>query len=44
MEGELTYIDRYSLEFPKQVSIMPPLKETNPRIPEPYASKIFYYT
>lgn len=34
----------YGLEFPKQVSIMPPLKETNPRIPEPYASKIFYYT
>ena len=32
------------MEFPKQVNIQPPLKETHPRIPEPYASKIFYYT
>ena len=26
------------------MNIQPPLKETHPRIPEPYASKIFYYT
>ncbi|KAJ4208892.1 hypothetical protein NW759_013493 [Fusarium solani] len=34
----------YGLEFPKEVNISPPLKETHPRIPEPWASKIFYYT
>ncbi|KAL1858734.1 hypothetical protein Daus18300_009868 [Diaporthe australafricana] len=34
----------YGLEFPKDVKIQPPLKEINPRIPEPWASKIFYYT
>lgn len=34
----------YGLEFPKEVKIQPPLKEDCPRIPEPYASKIFYYT
>ncbi|KAI9166334.1 Short chain dehydrogenase sirQ [Paramyrothecium foliicola] len=34
----------YGLEFPKNVKIEPPLKETCPRIPEPWASKIFYYT
>ncbi|KAM0207323.1 hypothetical protein ACHAQD_012115 [Fusarium lateritium] len=34
----------YGLEFPKEVNISPPLEETHPRIPEPWASKIFYYT
>ncbi|TKX21850.1 hypothetical protein C1H76_5944 [Elsinoe australis] len=34
----------YGLEFPKEVKIQPPLAEDCPRIPEPYASKIFYYT
>lgn len=36
----------YGLEFPKEVGIADyvPLRETCPRIPEPYASKIFYYT
>ncbi|KAH6656613.1 hypothetical protein BKA67DRAFT_654940 [Truncatella angustata] len=34
----------YGLEFPKEVKISPPLKESTPRIPEPYQSKIFYYT
>lgn len=34
----------YGLEFPKEVGIKAPLKETNPRIPEPWASNIFYYT
>ncbi|GME41715.1 sirq protein [Neofusicoccum parvum] len=34
----------YGLEFPKDVAIRAPLKETYPRIPEPWASKIFYYT
>lgn len=34
----------YGLEFPDKVSINPPLRENMPRIPEPYASKIFYYT
>ncbi|KAF2008563.1 hypothetical protein BU24DRAFT_474988, partial [Aaosphaeria arxii CBS 175.79] len=34
----------YGLEFPKEVGIHPPLREDMPRIPEPYASKIFYYT
>ncbi|KAK7230080.1 hypothetical protein V2G26_002250 [Clonostachys chloroleuca] len=33
----------YGLEFPKDVKIQPPLKEDCPRIPEPWASKIFYY-
>ena len=35
---------RYGLEFPKDVTIAPPLRETHPRIPEPWASRIFYYT
>lgn len=34
----------YGLEFPKDVKIVPPLKESQPRIPEPWASKVFYYT
>ncbi|KAL3447670.1 hypothetical protein BJX65DRAFT_307733 [Aspergillus insuetus] len=34
----------YGLEFPDSVAISPPLHESLPRIPEPYASKIFYYT
>lgn len=34
----------YGLEFPNKVSINPPLREDMPRIPQPYASKIFYYT
>ncbi|KAL2847799.1 hypothetical protein BJY01DRAFT_246701 [Aspergillus pseudoustus] len=34
----------YGLEFPDKVPITPPLHEELPRIPEPYASKIFYYT
>ncbi|KAH9204995.1 hypothetical protein DL95DRAFT_376620 [Leptodontidium sp. 2 PMI_412] len=33
----------YGLEFPKEVGVHPPLREDMPRIPEPYASKIFYY-
>ncbi|UPK89983.1 hypothetical protein LCI18_000918 [Fusarium solani-melongenae] len=40
----LTWTPSYGLEFPKEVNISPPLKETHPRIPEPWASKIFYYT
>ncbi|CAN9421211.1 unnamed protein product [Alternaria alternata] len=31
-------------EFPNKVTIQVPLHESTPRIPEPYASKIFYYT
>ncbi|KAH6976608.1 hypothetical protein EDB80DRAFT_783846 [Ilyonectria destructans] len=34
----------YGLEFPKEVGVHPPLAENSPRIPEPWASKIFYYT
>ncbi|KAF1365620.1 hypothetical protein EJ07DRAFT_170305 [Lizonia empirigonia] len=34
----------YGLEFPDKVSISPPLREDMPRIPEPYADRIFYYT
>jgi hypothetical protein len=34
----------YGLEFPNEVGVHPPLREDMPRIPEPYASKIFYYT
>ncbi|KAJ8115984.1 hypothetical protein OPT61_g2490 [Boeremia exigua] len=34
----------YGLEFPDKVSINSPLHESLPRIPEPYASKVFYYT
>lgn len=44
MELILTSNHRYGLEFPKEVNINPPLKETHPRIPEPWASNIFYYT
>jgi hypothetical protein len=40
----LTSHSSYGLEFPKEVNISPPLKETHPRIPEPWAGKIFYYT
>lgn len=42
----LRNMHRYGLEFPKEVGIADhiPLKESCPRIPEPYASKIFYYT
>lgn len=35
---------RYGLTFPKEVKIQPPLREDLPRIPEPWASDIFYYT
>ncbi|KAI4594920.1 hypothetical protein KJ359_007443 [Pestalotiopsis sp. 9143b] len=34
----------YGLEFPKEISIIPPLREDYPRVPEPYASNIFYYS
>lgn len=34
----------YGLEFPDKLSITVPLREDMPRIPEPYASKIFYYS
>ncbi|KAM0489474.1 hypothetical protein ACHAP8_012537 [Fusarium lateritium] len=34
----------YGLEFPKEVKISTPVKESHSRIPEPWASKIFYYT
>lgn len=40
----LTKGGRYGLEFPNAVKIEPPLKETCPRIPQPWASMIFYYT
>lgn len=33
----------YGLEWPKDVKIVPPLKESQPRIPEPWGSKVFYY-
>ena len=31
------------MQFPKEVNIQPPLREDLPRIPEPWASKVFYY-
>ena len=34
----------YGLEFPKEVTISPPLKESMPRIPQPWYDNIFYYT
>ena len=35
----------YGVEFVNQgIDYNPPLKETMPRIPEPYASNVFYYT
>ncbi|KAL0934441.1 sirq protein [Colletotrichum truncatum] len=34
----------YGLEFPKELDIKVPLREDLPRIPEPWASNIFYYT
>ncbi|KAA8916066.1 hypothetical protein TRICI_001789 [Trichomonascus ciferrii] len=34
----------YGFEFPDKVEIKPPIPEDTPRIPEPYKSKIFYYT
>jgi hypothetical protein len=33
----------YGIEFLPNVPYNPPLKESTPRVPEPYASKIFYY-
>jgi hypothetical protein len=33
----------YGVEFLPHVPYNPPLKESTPRAPEPYASKIFYY-
>lgn len=34
----------YGLNFPDKIAINPPLHEDLPRIPEPYASKLFYYS
>jgi hypothetical protein len=34
----------YGFEFPDKVEIKTPIHEDTPRIPEPYKSKIFYYT
>ncbi|KAJ4988909.1 sirq protein [Stagonosporopsis vannaccii] len=34
----------YGLEFPDKLTISTPLREDMPRIPEPYASRIFYYS
>ncbi|KAJ0287987.1 hypothetical protein COL940_002128 [Colletotrichum noveboracense] len=34
----------YGLEFSKELEIKAPLREDYPRIPEPWASNIFYYT
>lgn len=34
----------YGLEFPDKLTISTPLHENMPRIPEPYASRIFYYS
>ena len=34
----------YGLEFPKEVKIIPPLRENMPRIPKPWYDNIFYYT
>lgn len=44
MELSANNLRSYGLEFPKEVGVHPPLREDMPRIPEPYASKIFYYT
>lgn len=33
----------YGIEFTDHIDFKVPSKETDPRIPEPYASKIFYY-
>lgn len=43
----LTYLplrDSYGLEFPNDVPIITPLRESHPRIPEPWAGNIFYYS
>ncbi|TKW57239.1 3-oxo-Delta-4,5-steroid 5-beta-reductase [Colletotrichum tanaceti] len=34
----------YGLTCPEEVTISPPLREDLPRIPEPWASTVFYYT
>ncbi|KAL2009913.1 hypothetical protein VTN00DRAFT_5720 [Thermoascus crustaceus] len=34
----------YGVEFPDNITITPPLREDMPRIPEPWASNIFYYS
>lgn len=34
----------YGVEFKDQVPYNPPLKETMPRIPEPHAQNVFYYS
>ncbi|KAF4765281.1 hypothetical protein N7455_003995 [Penicillium solitum] len=33
----------YGVQFPKDVSLNPPFKESFPRIPQPLANEIFYY-
>jgi len=33
----------YGVEFADKIELKPPFKESQPRIEEPYASKIFYY-
>jgi len=39
----LTASQAYGIEFHNSVPFDPPLREDHPRIPEPYASNIFYY-
>lgn len=34
----------YGVEFPKQLNLKPPFYENSPRIPDPFRSKISYYT
>ena len=34
----------YGFEFPNDLPIITPLRESHPRIPEPWASDIFYYS
>ena len=41
---KLKTMPSYGLEFPKEVGLKAPLHEGLPRIPEPWASRIFYYT
>ncbi|PLB54866.1 hypothetical protein P170DRAFT_460875 [Aspergillus steynii IBT 23096] len=33
----------YGLQFPNEINIQPPLRESMPRIPEPWSKNIFYY-
>jgi hypothetical protein len=41
---KLTIPSSYGVEYPDKIEIKTPFKESHPRIAEPWASKVFYYS